>query len=144
MVHANPSGAKHPAPARHKVPPGLLLFALVAAPASWLAQTVTGMAIARHACFPKDAPLNHPAFDYAPGILWALLGVSFAIAICALIASVWAWRQTRREVRGDGHRLLEIGEGRTRFLAMCAMILSAGFSIAIGFAAAGVNLIPLC
>lgn len=144
MVHVKASGAEHPAPERHKVPPGLLLFALAAAPAAWLGQTVTGMAIARHACFPKDIPLDNPAFSYAPGVLWGVVGIAFAVALCALMASVWAWKQTRREGNGDGHILLEIGEGRTRFLAMCAMILSAGFSVAIGFAAAGVNLIPLC
>jgi hypothetical protein len=121
-----------------------LVFALIAAPAAWLSQTVVGMGIARHACFPKNAPLDYPAFAYADTLLWAVLGVSFAVALCAVIASVWAWRQTRREGHGDGHILLEIGEGRTRFLAMCAMILSTGFSLAICFAAAGINLIPLC
>jgi hypothetical protein len=144
MAQAKHSASDHPAPARHLVSPGLLFFALAAAPAAWLSQTVAGMAIARHACYPKNAPLTFPAFGYAHGLLSVILAGAALIALCAVVASVIAWKRTRKEARGNSHTLVEIGEGRTRFLAMCAMILSIGFSIAIGFSTVGLNIVPLC
>jgi hypothetical protein len=115
-----------------------------AAPEAWHSQTAAGMAIAQHACYQKNAPLTSPALEYAPGLLSLILAGAALIALCAVVASVIAWSRTRRESRGNGHMLVEIGEGRTRFLAMCAMILSIGFSIAIGFSAVGLNVITLC
>jgi hypothetical protein len=139
---ADPS--EHPAPARHAVAPGLLLYALAAAPTAWLFQTVFGMAVARHACYPKDTPLAYAAFGYAQGLLGGAMVAATAVAFCAVAASLFAWKKTGEEKGGDGHTLLEIGEGRTRFLAMCAVILSIGFSFAIGFSALGLAIVPLC
>ena len=144
MVKAKATSSDHPAPARHRVSQALLLYALVAAPAAWLAQTVIGMAVARHACYPKDTPLAHSAFEYAQSLLGGIVICTAVVALGAVVASVIAWRKTRKESSGDGHTLIEIGEGRTRFVAMCALILSIGFSIAIGFSAVGLTLIPLC
>jgi len=144
MVALQAPTTVHPAPARHAVPRGMMSFALTAAPLAWLFQTVVNMAVARHACFPKDMPLQAPAFGYASNLIAVVIGAAIVIALAGLAFSVFAWSRTRREALGDGHKLVEIGEGRTRFLAMCAMIVSVGFCVAIGFSLAGLLIVPMC
>ncbi len=122
----------------------MMAFALTAAPLAWLLQTIVNMAIARHACFPKDMPLRTPAFSYASNVILIVIGTAIVIALAGLFLSIMAWNRTRREAGGDGHALVEIGEGRTRFLAMCAMIVSVGFCMAIGFALTGFLIVPMC
>lgn len=134
----------HPAPARHAVPQGMIVFALAAAPLAWLFQTIANMMVARHACFPKDMPLHAPAFGYASDLIAVVMGAAIIVALAGLAFSIVAWSRTRREAGGDAHALVEIGEGRTRFLAMCALIVSVGFCLAIGFALTGLMIVPMC
>lgn len=134
----------HPSPARCAVPQRMMLFALTAAPLAWFFETVFNMAVARQACFPKDTPLQAPAFGYASNLIDVVMGVASIVALAGLVFSVMAWNRTRREAGGGGHALVEIGEGRTRFQAMCAMIVSIGFCLAIGFAVAGIIIVPMC
>jgi hypothetical protein len=45
---------------------------------------------------------------------------------------------------GGSHHLVEVGEGRSRFLAVCGMVTAGGFFIAIAFNTLSVLLVPLC
>ncbi|URD61847.1 hypothetical protein M8312_04865 [Sphingomonas sp. KRR8] len=67
--------------------------------------------------------------------LWLLLlllnVVCIAAAICGMMLALRSWRKTRHEGRGGGHHLLDVGEGRTRFSALSAAIVSGIFLFAI-------------
>jgi hypothetical protein len=75
-------------------------------------------------------------FNFSPAFSDSLL-------VAAGVA-VYNWRKTRHEMSGSAHYLLEVGEGRTRFLAMFGVFTSGGFLIAFIFSAAMLFLIPLC
>lgn len=64
-------------------------------------------------------------------------------ALCTLIA-YRTWARTREEQQGDRHALLEAGEGRTRFMAMCGLLTSASFLIALIFTSLVLLLVQPC
>jgi hypothetical protein len=49
------------------------------------------------------------------------------LSLVALIASWRVWQRTANEHQGSHHELLEVGEGRTRFMAMSGLIVSSIF-----------------
>ncbi len=55
-----------------------------------------------------------------------------------------SWRATREEEGGEQEELLEVGEGRTRFMALAGMLLSALFGLAVLFNAIPPFLVPAC
>jgi hypothetical protein len=69
-----------------------------------------------------------------------------ALAICLLLMNraYRNWSATRTERGGDLSQLIERGEGRTRFLAMLGILISAGFFIATIFTSIALLLSPLC
>ncbi|MDQ2802823.1 MAG: hypothetical protein M3Y41_09110, partial [Pseudomonadota bacterium] len=54
------------------------------------------------------------------------------------------WRETRGERPGKTASLLEVGEGRTRFLALVGILMGLGFAIAIVFDTVVLLVVPLC
>jgi hypothetical protein len=134
----------HPAPHRHKVSLLALGFGLAAAPLAWAAQTITGYALSSHACFPGDTPRVAPLFAEAGQIAVAINLIAIVVAAAAAAIAYRSWRATRDENDGRLHHLVEIGEGRTRFLALCGMLASLGFLVAIIFASLAILLVPLC
>lgn len=66
------------------------------------------------------------------------------MALAALWAAYGAWRRSHAEQAGGGERTLEVGEGRTRFLALCGIVTSFGFLIGIAFALLPLVMVPLC
>lgn len=134
----------HPAPQRQVVGPYLLAFAVLAAPVAWSAEVLINLSVTSPACYPKDHPLNAPAFGGVMSALtWVQLAV-FAIGLAGVAAAVVCWMRTRGEGHGGPNQLVEVGEGRTRFVAMCAMMLSIGFVVAMVFTSASFFLIRLC
>jgi hypothetical protein len=120
------------------------MFSLAAPPAAWSAQTIAGYAISSQACYPADMLRTKPTFTG----MWDLLVV---ISLSALIVGVLGagiayrnWSSTRYERGGAGPELIERGEGRTRFLAMCGLIVAGGFSVATAFSMVALILSPLC
>lgn len=136
--------SRHPAPQRHRVGALALGFALFAAPAAWFAQLSIGSGLASHACYPRATPLAMPLW----GGLWSLLLfislVAIAISAAAGLVALRSWRATRNEQPGSRHHLLEVGEGRTRFLAMCGLLTSGGFLVALLFSTVMLFLVPVC
>jgi hypothetical protein len=55
-----------------------------------------------------------------------------------------AWRASRSEHRGASQHLLDIGEGRTRFLAMSGLMMSAGLFTLLVFTSLTLLLVPAC
>lgn len=134
----------HPAPHRSRVSMTALAIGLAGAPLAWSVQIVVGYAIAAYACYPQRMSLAAPIVDGLKGQL-ALLSLAAILlaAICTLVG-YRSWRATRNEQAGDQHALLEQGEGRTRFMAMCALVTSASFTVVLVFTSIVLVLVQPC
>jgi hypothetical protein len=132
----------HPAPQRHRVGLLILSAALFAAPAIWGLRLVFNYALASYFCFPGS--IRHYAL---PGWTWpTLLGVdvlAIAIAVLAAIVSWRNWQRARHEAASDAP-LIEIGEGRTRFLALWGLMTGVGFAVAGIFDLVTLWIVPVC
>jgi hypothetical protein len=130
--------AVHPAPAARGVAQTALWFGLFGAPVAWSLQLLASYALVAHGCYPDAEPMTMPV---VPGLRTLVLGTGVAALALALLAggSAWrSWRATQHE-HDDGHEaLLEAGEGRTRFMALAGMMLSAVFVLGIVM-----NVVPL-
>jgi hypothetical protein len=141
MAHPNTG---HPAPQRARVGAAALAIALAGAPLAWSIQIVVGYAIAAYACYPQRMSLAAPVIDGLKGQLTMLsLAAILLAAICTLVG-YRSWRATRGEQGGDHHALLEHGEGRTRFMAMCGLVTSAGFLVVLLFTSVVLVLVQPC
>jgi hypothetical protein len=136
MTSAAGPPSEHPAPHRARVRPWVLLAALAAGPFGWIVQLVVGYAVAGHACYPDGGPRLAPP---AGGWGGEQAGLVILNVVCLVIALAGAaiswrnWRKVRGEKSGGARRLLETGEGRTRFLATCGILAGLGFALAIAF-----------
>ena len=104
---------------------------MLAAPGVWLLQIAVSYGFATLACYPHFSPQTTPLLERLRGIEAVIAVVALAIAIAALAQSWRLWRRTRDERPGTHHDLIEVGEGRTRFLALSGLIMSGGFLIAL-------------
>jgi hypothetical protein len=137
-------GVDHPAPHRAKVNPFLLGFAVVGSPVAWSLEMLVSFPLAAHACFPKDVPVLSPTTPGLAGILTGIAIALFVVGVLATAASMVCWWRTRNEKSGGTHQLLEVGEGRTRFIALCGLIISIGFLIALIFEATALYVVRSC
>jgi hypothetical protein len=138
---------EHPAPQRGRVSIVASLASLIAGPAAWILQLVIGYGLSSLACFPHDIPLRQsppPGWSAEPLLLGAINGVCLAIAILGGVTALLHWRRTRGESSGGAGHVLEIGEGRTRFLAACGMLSAFGFALAILFDTPAIMAVPAC
>jgi len=116
----------------------------MAAPLAWSCQILTSSSLSGYVCYPHAEPLGAPLWSGWHPVLVAVAGVCVAVAILGGVISTRNWRRTFQELPGSAHHLLDIGEGRTRFMAMCGMLISALFVYAILFAIAALWLVPPC
>ncbi len=135
---------EHPSPARHAISLPLLWFGVLAAPCAWIVEELVSYGVASHVCGLRSADGEPVVRTAGSPWFWIVLGVAFAIALAGGWVALRNWRVTRAEKGGGGDHLLEPGEGRSRFLAMCGVLLSGGFLIALVFMLAGLALAPLC
>jgi hypothetical protein len=131
------SHAEHPAPARHEVDISLLAFGLMGAPVIWGVHFLANVTIASQAC--ASSTIMHPSASTHAALL-LIDAVAALVALAALYVSVRAWRSTRHEgadSRAAGttpeHHAAEVGEGRTRFVALGGIMMSTVFLVAILF-----------
>lgn len=136
----------HPAPARGNVRTATLWFALFGAAAAWSVQELVDYSIAAHACYPAMFPLRVPTIGHGGlwGITVAVSIVMLAVAVAAGIVSIHAYRQTRTENGGRSSWALETGEGRTRFMALSAVLTSSVFTLGILIHLGTILVIPPC
>lgn len=134
----------HAAPARDEVGKLSLWFGIVAAPLAWLTDQILDYAAASHLCAGKSAEAAVSLMRASSPWFLFCTGTSFLIALVSCWIAYRNWRATRHEQPGSGHHLLESGEGRTRFLAMCGMLTSVSFALAFLFTAAYMVVAPLC
>lgn len=137
------STVDHPAPHRERVLLAALNFGLLAAPSAWALQLLINYAASSYACFPGGSPGSASG----TGVWTALLIVELVALIVAVAGAAVAWRSwniTRHETSGHAQEMVDVGHGRTRFLAMWGLLISIGFSLAIVFSLAGLFMVPLC
>lgn len=138
----------HAAPHRDLVPIGVLWFALFGAPAAWAAQLISNYALMSHFCYPTDTPLAAPTFGGVRVLSIVLDVVLLLVAVAALASAIGAWVRTRHETRvlkGPEHEeAAEIGEGRTRFMAMSGILVSGIFVYGIIMAGLPLITMPIC
>lgn len=125
------TSAAHPAPRRDIVSSGVLWFGIFGAPAAWALQTIVNYGLVSHFCFPGTMPRGTPTFDALRGTGIAVSIVVIVVALVALATAFRSWRATRHGHDAEHHELLEVGEGRARFMAFAGILLSAVFLFAV-------------
>jgi hypothetical protein len=138
--------ASHPSPHRHRVGLTALGFGLCGGPLAWAMQFNVNYALASHACFPAIAPRASPlpGWEGVSTVMLAINVVALVIASMALVVAWRTWRATRDELRGGSGHLLEVGEGRSHFLAACGAMAGAGFFVATAFNTAALIWVAQC
>jgi hypothetical protein len=140
------SQSRHPAPHRDRVRLGTLFYGLFAAPIAWAGNLMVTYGLAAHACYPGFVPLDQPVDGF--GFVWPLVLACYLVTllICAsgFAVAYHAWRMTGSESEGHWHHLVEVGEGRTRYLSLIGMSFSALFFGATLFGAVVPAIEPLC
>lgn len=140
------TSAPHPSPHRGRVGLGALFFGLCAAPIVWSIQLMANFALASYSCYPHASPRT----SLVPGWGWVWPGqltINLAALVIALAAAAISWRnwnRTRYEHPGQTSHVLEVGEGRTRFLAMIGFMAALGFCLAIVFNTIALFMVPSC
>lgn len=139
-------GADHPAPHREQTSTILLFATLMAGPTAWITELLFAYGASAYFCQPQNTPRVGPPPHW--GIEWPLmLAVNLLCivgAIAGALAGFSAWRRTRAEKPGESGTLLEVGEGRTRFLAACGIMACSGFAVAIVFNTVEFFTVPAC
>ena len=128
----------HPAPHRGRVALWESVLGLAGGPLAWLVQLAAGYALAAKPCFAGPDPV--PAGESRIWVILLYLACLLA-ALAGGFLSLRLWRRTRDEKSGTANELLEVGHGRTRFLALWGVLLGFGFAGVIllnGFALLGV------
>jgi hypothetical protein len=138
------TATQHPSPARENADVRVLFFGIGAAPILWALHVALNFAVASHSCFPGSTTDGNS--NWTP--MWIILLLSDIVTIAVGLTGgslAWrAWRGTRHEQEGGQHHLLEAGEGRTRFLALCGMLASFGFAVAILFDVPALFIVRSC
>jgi hypothetical protein len=136
----------HPSPHRDRVSLAARFFGLMAGPAAWFGQLVANYALSSVACYPNDLPRVHaaPLWHSAWGILLVINILGMLLALAASFVSWRKWGTTHAEHPGPTSHLLEVGEGRTRFISFVGMMAGLGFFAAILFDTVALFLVPPC
>lgn len=134
----------HPSEGRAKTGLFALLYGLIAAPSAWITAQIFCSGLASRACHPKYEPLATPAFSGTSFAHAAALLIAGVVCASGAIVAYSGWKRTEDEHRGGSQTLLEIGEGRSRFMALAGMLTSLGFLLAVLFSIPAAAFVPLC
>ena len=129
-------------PTPHRRGVGLLAlgFGLVGAPLAWNIELLVGTALSGHQCYPRYLPLAVPLWTGTGGLLLVMSLLALVLGVAAALVSWRSWARTRDEKPGGGPD----SNGRTRFMALCGLLTSGLFLVALVFTIAAVTLVPLC
>ena len=126
--------SQHPSPHRRRIGLTSLLFCLAAPPMAWTSHLTANFAFADKVCFPGDTALVGSGVpDRSPIIVYGPSAAALLICLIAAGIAYENWRRTREEKGGAYDALMEVGEGRTRFMALCGVFTAAGFGVATVF-----------
>jgi hypothetical protein len=136
----------HPSPQRGKVGLGALWFGICGVPFAWIGLEIFSYVVTTGICGEKSVT----AMDMVSATIsaWHILLptslVAAALGLITVYVALHNWRESRYEKPGSAHHLIEVGEGRTRFLAMFGLLTSIGFMITFIFSATTLIVVPLC
>lgn len=136
--------AGHPAAQRHMASPLLLLFAMLAGPAGWMLQLLVGFAVTSYLCV---ASVNLPDTDWLLPVLTSFTVIGLVLAAAGLSIAWALLSRTANEIgghAGGSGDVLDIGEGRTRFMAMGGIFISLVSLVATLASTFSLFLVPLC
>jgi hypothetical protein len=119
-------------------------FALVGAPLAWSLQLLINFSLTSHACYPHGIPLAASDWHYVRVAAAGVEVLAASVCLAALVVASLNWRRTHAEKAGDADHLVESGDGRTRFMAMCGVISSVLFLLATSLAALNLTTVPTC
>jgi amino acid transporter len=146
MTPSDANAGRHPAPHANRVSPGESFFGLFGGPLAWVLQLYGGYALASQPCFrggmPAAAP--PPTLQWTWPAMLALTIAAVAVSFTAFGVSRREFNRTRNETHGGAHHVMEVGAGRTRFLALWGMLLGAGFALAAAITAVAFIVVPRC
>ena len=134
-----PTSPERPAPFAR------LVFCLFAAPLAWALHLLVNNSIAGENC--SGAAVSDAASHRWSQAIWAIYvidAIAVGLSIAACYVAYELWKSSTQERTGDAHRSVHSGEGRTRFLALWAMLTSILFGFAILADALGVFVGPTC
>ncbi|KQX17658.1 MULTISPECIES: hypothetical protein [unclassified Sphingomonas] len=146
MIEPSPGLSHHPAPQGGKLP-GWKAFALIfGGPLAWFAQLNVGVALSSWPCFPHSDRLWAPigSTNGSSGITLVIMILCIAVAFATGWLAQQMLRRVAHEEQGDHIELAEIGHGRTRFIALWAVILGYGSAIATALTFIAFLLVPRC
>ena len=133
-----------PAPRRGIVPLPTLWFGIFGAPVAWALEVIAGYSLIAHYCYPRDVPLSTPPYGALRLTGMIVCIVLVLVGVAALVTSIHSWRETRHGHDAEHHELLEVGEGRARFMAFGGILLSTMFLFALLMSALPVFTDSLC
>lgn len=139
-----PAGPGHPAPARHAVSSGRLFFGFFGGPAAWSIQLLAGYTLVEWRCAPRLPGAPVPPLGPTGTALLLVGAAAIGVALTALVVAFSIWRSSAREVHGGVVHALDAGEGRTRFMALAGVAMSALFLVACVVTLAAALLLPAC
>jgi hypothetical protein len=134
----------HPAPQRNQVPVYRLFFSLFGGPLAWFVQLSAGFALASQPCFSDSHRLVAPTLAGSWAAILAIAAAGAAIALASTLMASRDFARTQHEQTGEHPDLLEVGAGRTRFLALWGLCFGAGSSVVIVLTALGFLVLPRC
>ena len=135
---------QHPSPQRRRVGWLRHLIGFLGAPTVWAGQMILSDSFSSYACYPHQAPLTDPMWQWLPLALAATSLASLAIGIFCFFIAWTSWKRSRHETRGASKDVIEIGEGRTRFLSLFSIYSSGIFLVAILFSAIAFLIVSPC
>jgi hypothetical protein len=143
MSASDPHLSHHPAPKRHMLPPPHSFIVLFGGPLAWFLQLNANFALASNPCFIDNerSIVPHLAHDWTWCAMIAIAVAAIAAALAATLIAHRAYRLTKAESSGD---LMEIGGGRTRFLALWGLCLGAGSALLIVLTTLAFFVLPRC
>jgi hypothetical protein len=121
-----------------------LAFALAIGPLAWLAHLSASYAISAHGCYPQRSPLSSPLWAHMRADLTEILVVALMVVAVGIALAYKARLSGFKEQTASSSKPPESGEGRTRFLATCAIVGGTLFVIAIIFDAIALAMVPAC
>jgi hypothetical protein len=134
----------HPAPRRGIVRLPTLWFGIFGAPVAWALELIAGYSLIAHYCYPRDVPLDTPPYGALRVTGMIVCIVLVLVGVAALGTAIHSWRLMRHGHPAEHHELLEVGEGRARFMAFGGVLLSVMFLFALIMSALPVFTNSLC
>ncbi len=121
-LHPLAGAVSHPSPLRGSLARWRVLVGLLLAPGAYATQVVASYVIAAQSCSMADE---------SNLLLVAVNLVALAAILFGLAIAIGNYRRTRGEASGGQSDTQDIGDGRSRFLAYCALCSSSIFGLAV-------------